>query len=101
MPETSLVHRALRSTCAGDTFRIVADGRWMHIETLLGVPIAALSEAGRDEWLPRLPFVRTATVTAMVHRTIEQEAEPYRAKALVPAWEYPVIEVCWSSPLPS
>jgi hypothetical protein len=37
----------------------------------------------------------------MVHRTIEQEAEPYRAKALVPAWEYPVIEVCWSSPLPS
>jgi hypothetical protein len=32
----------------------------------------------------------------MVRRTSEQEAEPYRAKAAVPAWEYPVIEVCWA-----
>lgn len=48
--------------------------------------------------LDRESSVRTATVTAMVQRTIEQEAEPYRAKALIHAWEYPVIEDCWSSP---
>jgi len=62
---------------------------------MAGVPIAALSEAGRHEWAPRLESIITATVTAMVRRTIEQQDEAYRSKAQVSEWEFPMIEVCW------
>jgi ATP-dependent DNA helicase RecQ len=101
MPDLSPVHRALRATCAGDTVRLVTDGRWVHIQTMAGVPIAALSEAGRAEWAARLDSIRTATVCAMVRRTTEQETEPYRAKAVVPIWEYPIVEVCWTASTPA
>lgn len=100
IPASSLVHRALHNTCTGDIVRLEARGKWVQVETLDGVVIAALSEAGRNEWGPRLPFIRTATVTAMVRRTVEQEAEPYQAKAHVPAWEYPVLEICWVADAP-
>jgi len=62
-----------------------------------GVPIAALSEAGRKEWAARLAAIKTATVTAMVRRTVEQQDEAYRSKAQVSDWEFPVVEVCWTT----
>jgi ATP-dependent DNA helicase RecQ len=95
MPENSPVHAEIRKTQVGDRVALVVRGKWIHVETAAGAPISTLSEAGRGKWAPRLENVRSATVTAMVRRTIEQEIEPYRAKAQVAAWEYPVLEVCW------
>jgi ATP-dependent DNA helicase RecQ len=96
MTEASQVHAAMRATTTGDQVRLVNQGRWIHVETKDGVPIAALSEAGRQEWGPRLASVRTATITAMVHRTVGQEGEAYQSRAQVAAWEFPVVEVCWT-----
>jgi ATP-dependent DNA helicase RecQ len=92
------VHAALQATSAGDAVRLVQRGYSIQIETDRGVPIATLSEAGRKIWEPRLDFVLSAKVTAMVRRTIEQEAEEYRAEAKVKTWEFPVVEVCWNPP---
>ncbi len=96
IPQNSAVHAAIGATQVGDRVVLVARGKWIHVETAAGIPIAALSEAGRKIWSARLGHVQSATVTAMVRRTIEQEAEDYRAKAQVHAWEFPIVEVCWS-----
>ncbi|MCX7172309.1 MAG: AAA family ATPase [Proteobacteria bacterium] len=32
----------------------------------------------------------------MVHRTVAQEGEAYQSRAQVAAWEFPVVEVCWT-----
>lgn len=96
MTETSAVHVALKNTSTGDPLQLVARGKWIHLETIQGIPIAALSEAGRKEWGPRLGKVRSATVTAMVRRTIEQQDVQYRANCLSEAWEFPIVEVCWN-----
>src|SRR5690606_466340 len=90
MTEASAVHVALRNTSAGDSLQLVQRGKWIHIETIDGVPIAALSEVGRNQWGPRLGAVRSAAVTAMVRRTIEQQEELYRANCLSAAWEFPI-----------
>ncbi len=95
--ETSATHAALRATSTGSLVRLVARGKWIHIETLSGVPIAALSEAGRKEWSARLGSIKSAVVTAMVRRTVDQDGDAYKAKACVPAWEFPVVEVCWTA----
>jgi len=97
IPTTSKVHEALRATATGDPVRLVSQGKWIHIKTESGVTIAALSEAGRQEWGPRLSTVRSATVTAMVRRVVDQDAEEYRERAQVSEWEYPVVEVCWTT----
>lgn len=96
MTETALVHTAMHATTTGDRVHLVNQGRWIHVETTDGVPIAALSEVGRQEWGPRLASVRSATVTAIVHRTVDQDGEAYQSRAQVAAWEFPVIEVCWT-----
>jgi ATP-dependent DNA helicase RecQ len=96
MTEASQVHAALRATTTGDQVRLVNQGRWIHVETKDGVPIAALSEVGRQVWGPRLASVRTATITAMVQRTVAQDGEAYQSRAQVAAWEFPVVEVCWT-----
>lgn len=96
MPANSAVQSEIRKTNVGDPVRLIAQGKWIHIETTAHVPIAALSEAGRGEWAPRLDSVLSATVTAMVRRTVDQEGEAYRPKAQVATWEYPVVEVCWT-----
>lgn len=62
-----------------------------------GRKIAALSEAGRNVWAPKLGHVRSATVTAMLRRTRDQETEAYRTGIRVDAWEIPVVEICWDS----
>ncbi len=98
MPVNSAVQSEIRKTNVGDSVRLVAEGKWIHIQTAAHVSIAALSEAGRKEWAPRLNSVRSATVTAMVRRTVEQGGEAYRVKAQVAEWEYPVVEVCWTNP---
>ncbi len=96
VPANSAIHAALRATSVGDEVQFMIRGKWIHLETPAGVPIAALSEAGRARWGPRLGAVKRATVTAMVRRTVEQEGEAYRPKAKVPVWEFPIVEVCWS-----
>jgi len=96
MTESSAVHVALRATSVGDSIRLVNQGKWIHVETQAGIPIAALSETGRNIWGPRLAAIQNATVTAMVRRTSEQEGDDYRTKARVRAWEFPVVEVCWT-----
>lgn len=93
--ENSAVHAGIRATEVGDRVALVARGKWIHVETAVGIPIAALSEAGRKNWALRLERVRSVTVTAMVRRTIEQEADEYRSKAQVQTWEFPVLEICW------
>lgn len=95
MTEGSLVHANLRESQVGDEVRIVSHGRWIHVETKSGVPIAALSEAGRSAWGARLSCIKKATITAIVRRTNDQTAEAYRAKACVQRWEIPIVEVCW------
>ena len=96
MPETSRVHSAIRATKTGDPVRLVIEGHGIYIETMDRIPIAALSKAGCQEWGARIASVRSATVTAMVHRTAAQQGEDYRSKAQVGAWEYPMVEVCWT-----
>ncbi len=96
MTDTSEVHKAIRATSTGDPVRLVGRGKWIQIETMSGAPIAALSEAGRQEWGPRLSSVRSAVVTALVRRGIDQDGEEYRVRALVSVWEFPVVEVCWT-----
>lgn len=96
MTETSAVHVALKNTSTGDPLQLVERGKWIHLETIQGIPIAALSEAGRKEWGPRLGKVRSATVIAMVRRTIEQQDVQYRANCRSEAWEFPIVEVCWN-----
>jgi ATP-dependent DNA helicase RecQ len=93
----SPVHAAIEATSTGDSVRMVVRGKRIQIETAGGVPIAALSEAGKSAWEPRLAFVRSARVTAMVRRTREQETEAYRERIHVDAWEFPVVEVCWDA----
>jgi ATP-dependent DNA helicase RecQ len=95
MTATSDVYLAIKALSVGDPVRLVPQGKWIHVENLAGIPIAALSESGRGKWAARIPFIRSAAVTAMVRRTAEQESEAYRDKALVAAWEYPIVEVSW------
>jgi hypothetical protein len=95
MPKNSPVHTALRKSDVGDEVRLVARGTWIHVESAAGVPIAALSEAGRREWGPRLESIRKATITAMIRRNSEQEDEAFRSRNRVSGWEYPILEVCW------
>jgi ATP-dependent DNA helicase RecQ len=95
--DTSKTHEALRATSVGDSVRFAAKGKWIHIETLSGIPIAALSESGRKEWSARLDSIKSAVVTAMVRRTVEQEGDAYKARACAQSWEFPIIEVCWET----
>jgi len=95
MTATSEVHLAIKRLSVGDSVQLVPQGKWVHIETLAGIPIAALSELGRSKWTARIPAIRSAIVTAMVRRTKDQESEAYRDKAQVASWEYPIVEVSW------
>lgn len=95
-PAQSPVHAAIKATNVGETVQFVAHGTAILIQTPHGVPIGSLSAAGRKIWEPRLELVRSAKISAMLQRTREQEGEEYRDRALVDAWEFPVIEVCWS-----
>jgi ATP-dependent DNA helicase RecQ len=97
-PANSPVHAAIRATNVGDPVRLVPHWKSIHIQTNAGVPIGSLSAEGRKHWEPLLHCVRTARVSAMIQRTKEQEAEEYRDRAVVDAWEFPVIEVCWNPP---
>lgn len=96
--EGSRTHQSLCHTNVGHSVRIVECGNWIHVETIQGVPIAALSAAGREVWRPRLGRIRSATVTAMVKRTADQQGEAYKQKTKVLQWEYPIVEVCWEAP---
>ena len=95
----SPVHAAIRAISAGDVVQLVQHGRSILVETAGGVPVGCLSEAGRKIWEPRLDFIRSAKVSAMVRRTKEQQVEEYRDQLLVDTWEFPVVEVCWNAPL--
>ncbi len=90
------VHSALRGTFTGNPVRFVQGGNWVLVETETGVPIAALSEQGKSVWASRIGRIKSATITAMVRRTIDQEGDAYREKARVLEWEFPVIEVSWA-----
>jgi ATP-dependent DNA helicase RecQ len=96
MPANSPVHKAIQMTNAGDLVQLVRRGNSIRIETPTGVPIGQLSEAGRKIWETRLEHLQTAKVSAMVHRTKDQELEEHRERMVVDSWEYPVIELYWS-----
>jgi ATP-dependent DNA helicase RecQ len=97
-PAKSPVNAAIRATNVGDSVELVQHGKSILIQIADGVPIGSLSAAGRRLWEPRLQRMWSARVSAMIQRTKDQEGEEYRDRAVVDAWEFPVIEVCWSPP---
>lgn len=96
VPEGRPVHTAIRATHTDDTVRLVRHGKSIRIESPSGVPIGCLSAAGYKIWESRLDAIRSAKIVAMIWRTKAQTPDEYRDQAVVDAWEYPVVEVCWS-----
>ncbi|MEQ1505212.1 MAG: DUF790 family protein [Myxococcota bacterium] len=94
-PATDPVHVRLRDLAPGERVELVVRDGWCLVVGR-GGPIAALSAAAREEWMPRLPRIREVTVRRMVTRTRDQSGPAYRRHLRTEQWAVPMIEVAWS-----
>ena len=86
------LHQVLSGLNAGDL--LTARFRNGQVELVAGdVPVARLSQQGREAWAERLHEIVELRVLAMVRRRIEDVAPEYRSRYGVAQWELPIVEI--------
>lgn len=92
-PGEGATHAALAALRHGDSVRLVRREVYVHVETLDGVVLTALSGRGRARWCERLPEIREAVVVQLVRRGREDSSPSYRRRLKVDSWRVPIIEL--------
>ncbi len=91
------VHGALAALRAGDAVTLKRHGHGVGAFDRRGVEVGRLSESAAAKWPDRrLSLVEEARVLGLVRREVADcETEAYRERAVVPVWEYPILELCF------
>ncbi len=89
------VHRALARLLPGSHLKMrLAESGSLGLFDKDDTCVARLSQKAEGDWQDRLRSIREVRVLAIVHRSVEQEADAdRRARCRVPEWEIPVAEV--------
>jgi predicted nuclease of restriction endonuclease-like RecB superfamily len=92
-PRDAATHTALQALHPGDAVRLEREGAYVHVKTLDGVALTALSGRARQKWRERLPEIREAVVVQTVRRVRGDSAPAYRRLLRVESWRVPIIEL--------
>lgn len=90
-PSRDPIHNALQCAREGDCLQIGTCGNGLGLFNQSGVTLARLSAAGVKKWTPKLDFIETIRIIAMVERNAEDGNADYDCK--VPHWTVPLCEV--------
>ncbi len=87
---------ALAEAEVGAPLRFHPQGNQVFLLAESGTAIAALSAAGREKWMPRIPYVQQSRIIGIIRRRATAgDSDPSRTPK-ADQWEIPVVEVCWS-----
>ncbi|MCW2239067.1 RecQ family ATP-dependent DNA helicase [Azospirillum canadense] len=99
LPPGDWTHQALAALRPGDRVSLDAPAdaqRRVSVRTADGVTVARLSTAASERWARLAPSIAQARVLAMVKRNRTDDAEEWRDRVQVTAWEIPILEV-WTN----